>query len=646
MNFYLDPISITHPELAAEWSDKNEITPNDVTAGSHERVWWKGKCGHEWKVSVGNRTYGSGCPYCTTRATLKGFNDLVTLRPDLVAEWNYEKNGDLKPEDFRPFARKKVWWRCKNGHEWQASLNGRSRGYGCRICSNKVVLKGFNDLASQRPDLAAEWSDKNLPVTPDSIVCKKEGSFWWKCSTCGNEYKAWLCHRIRYGTGCPYCSCLKVKAGFNDLKTTDPDIAKDWDYDGNGSLLPEDFFRRALRSVKWKCGNGHSYSMSIYDRTVNGKSCVICDVIFRATFSELLILLWVKRCGISHEMGTDYGEIFLPELSLAFEAECVSLEKQQAQKKKKSDLRKQGITFTILPRATELEKDAVKIRDLFRRHGINIKADIKADIEQLKKEFFGADYREAPYDGGGEFKDVLGANVKYTKIMKTVPLNEANPELIDEWSEKNFPFKPEDEDARSTGKVWWKCRKCGSEWLGIICNRTSKKKSGCHVCAGKRIVIGINDLRTTHPDICKEWSKKNKDLVPEQFSRGSRTLIWWRCKKGHEWQACINNRVRGNGCPICENEPVIKGVNDLATTNPEILHLWSDKNGDLKPEDIRYGYKKQVWWKCKQCGNEYLAQPHSVVLRKGIGCKECQSTIGRYWKGLLTEDEKIKEEYR
>lgn len=647
MTFYDEPLSVTHPQLAAEWSDRNAITPNDVTAGAHDRVWWKGKCGHEWQATINNRVYrGTGCPYCSTRTTLRGFNDLVTLRPDLVKDWNYEKNGDLRPEDFRPFSRKKVWWRCKNGHEWQATLHSRSNGNGCRICGNQVVLQGFNDLASKRPDLAAEWSDKNLPLTPETTMWKKHRSFWWKCPKCGNEYTAWLCHRLNNYARCPYCNGYKVKPGYNDLKTTDPEIVKDWDYDANGSLLPETFFRRSLCSVKWRCSNGHSYAMRIYDRTVKGKSCVICDITFKASFSELLILLWAKREHIDYELGSERGEIFLPTLYLAFEAEGVSQEKQKTQQRKKTALKKQGITLTILPRATDFTEAATKIRNLLKRHGVSIHANLEKDIEELQKDFFGDDFRDKPYDGGGEFKDVLGSNIRYLHRVESIPLNEAFPELCEEWSEKNFPFKPEDEDVRSNGKVWWKCRKCGCEWKGIINNRTSKRRSGCHICAGKKIDIGVNDLRTTNPELCEEWSPKNGDLQPEQFTHGARTLIWWRCKEGHEWQAHIGTRTRGNGCPICARTPVIKGVNDLATTNPEIVPFWSAKNEELSPADIRASYGKQLWWKCGQCGNEYLAQPKSVILRKGIGCKQCQSAIGRNWKGLLSEEEKIKEEYR
>ena len=36
------------PEIAAEWSEKNyPLRPDEVTAFSNKKAWWKGKCGHE-----------------------------------------------------------------------------------------------------------------------------------------------------------------------------------------------------------------------------------------------------------------------------------------------------------------------------------------------------------------------------------------------------------------------------------------------------------------------------------------------------------------------------------------------------------------------------------------------------------------------
>ena len=43
--------------------------------------------------------------------TKRKFISLAEARPDLAKEWNYEKNGDLKPEDVSCGSNKKVWWK-------------------------------------------------------------------------------------------------------------------------------------------------------------------------------------------------------------------------------------------------------------------------------------------------------------------------------------------------------------------------------------------------------------------------------------------------------------------------------------------------------------------------------------------------------
>ncbi len=114
-----------NPELAAEWhpTKNKSITPEDVTPYSDEIVWWLGKCGHEWQVSVHNRNKADGfrgCPYCTNKRVMPGFNDLQTLFPELAAEWHPNKNYGLRPEKVFPNKNGKVWWLCKLGHEYEA----------------------------------------------------------------------------------------------------------------------------------------------------------------------------------------------------------------------------------------------------------------------------------------------------------------------------------------------------------------------------------------------------------------------------------------------------------------------------------------------------------------------------------------------
>ena len=56
-----------------------------------------------------------------------------------MKEYNYEKNKDIKPTDVLCGSNKKVWWKCRNGHEWESTVNNRARGRGCPICAGKKV---------------------------------------------------------------------------------------------------------------------------------------------------------------------------------------------------------------------------------------------------------------------------------------------------------------------------------------------------------------------------------------------------------------------------------------------------------------------------------------------------------------------------
>lgn len=171
-----------HPELVSEWSDKNlPLTPDKITFGSNKRVWWKGSCGHEWQASVKARSGGEKCPICSGARVVEGINDLATLKPQLAQEWS--KKNELKPTEVSVASHKKVIWKCKNGHEWTASIKSRTvNGTGCPYCSHNKVLAGFNDLASQYPEVAAEWSDRNLPLQPTMVTAFANSKAWWKCS--------------------------------------------------------------------------------------------------------------------------------------------------------------------------------------------------------------------------------------------------------------------------------------------------------------------------------------------------------------------------------------------------------------------------------------------------------------------------------
>ena len=85
---------------------------------------------------------------------------LLDLYPDIAAEWNYEKN-DTKPSNYLPHSQKRVWWKCKNGHEYEAKIGNRtSLNRGCPYCYGRYPIVGVNDFATQYPLLVKLWDDE------------------------------------------------------------------------------------------------------------------------------------------------------------------------------------------------------------------------------------------------------------------------------------------------------------------------------------------------------------------------------------------------------------------------------------------------------------------------------------------------------
>lgn len=177
----VNDLSTVNPGLAAEWHpNKNgPLYPNQIMPKSSRKVWWLGKCGHEWEATISSRTTGSGCPYCSGHKLLSGYNDLATVDSDLATEWHSTRNGDLHADQVTAHCAKKVWWIGKCGHEWEATVANRKSGNGCPFCSGRKILKGFNDLATVNSKLAAEWHPtKNGNLSPTQITAGTSKKVW------------------------------------------------------------------------------------------------------------------------------------------------------------------------------------------------------------------------------------------------------------------------------------------------------------------------------------------------------------------------------------------------------------------------------------------------------------------------------------
>lgn len=208
------------------------------------------------------------------------------------------------------------------------------------------------------------------------------------------------------------------------------------------------------------------------------------------------------------------------------------------------------------------------------------------------------------------------------------------PELFYEWNfEKNDELGLDvHKETKGTRKVaWWNCPKCKTPYDMPIVSRVPsprRKESNCPYCAGKRI-NHTNSLAALYPELAEEWHPtKNGELTPHQIAPHSDTVVWWLSKKcGHEWDVIPTVRTAmGCGCPYCakSNARVLKGFNDMWTTNPKLASLLAD------PED---GYKymqrttKKLDWICPKCDSAVRNKKGDLVQSFGLACPSCSDGV-------------------
>lgn len=142
---------------------------------------------------------------------------------------------------------------------------------------NRVVLPGFNDLASQFPELVAEWhSVRNGDLRPDSVVSGSAKRVWWQCVN-GHEWQALAYNRAFNRTGCPTCAGQRAEPGVNDFATTHPALAAQLHPDRNGDLDPTTFMAGSELKLWWRCAEGHEWRGTLPARVRYSVGCPKCS---------------------------------------------------------------------------------------------------------------------------------------------------------------------------------------------------------------------------------------------------------------------------------------------------------------------------------------------------------------------------------
>ncbi len=604
-----------YPDIAEEWHpEKNgELRPEQVTYGSNKKVWWKGKCGHEWNTAVTSRTRGAGCPVCA-QIWATPENNLRVRFPEIAAQWHPEKNGELKPKDVTPGSAKKVWWTCKLGHEWQATVSNRSLGTGCPYCAGRKASPEHN--LSNYPELAQEWHpQKNGGLTPKDVTPGSKKEVWWK-GECGHEWNAAVRDRTA-GAKCPICN-PRGPTPENNLRARYPEIAVQWDREKNGDLKPEDFTPGSNKKVWWKGECGHEWMTSVKTRT-GGSGCPICAQTW-ATPENNLRVRFPEISAQWHPVknGDLKPEDVTPGSGKKVWWTCEHGHEWQATVSNRSLGR--GCPYCA-GRTGLLLHEVSNFGTLMREWHPVKNGDLKPE------EVAAGSHKKVWWKcvHGHEWKAVVKDRVNYGTGCPYCSGQRPSlehclsnyPELVQEWHwEKNGFLTPEDVTPGSHRKVWWKCKN-GHEWQAEAKSRTNG--SGCPICA-QTWATPENNLRTRFPEVAEEWHpEKNGELTPEDITPGSDKKVWWKCKHGHEWKATIHSRAAGRGCPYCAGRRA-SPENNLSN-HPALAREWHPKrNGSLLPEHVTPGTGKEVWWQ-GECGHEWKAAVRDRT--EGADCPIC-----------------------
>jgi hypothetical protein len=542
-----------YPGIAKKWDfEKNtDIFPNQISVKNKIKIWWKCEINpkHKWQKQIQNQIKRNTCPICE-----KEKKSLKITHPNLVKEWDFDRNLNINLNKVSKSSKLQAWWICQNdnSHKWKTKIISRSiNNSSCPFCWRNNRIRHGN-LLKTNPALATQWHselNKDLKVTDVSKGMDKK--VWWKCEK-GDDHiwQAQIISRVR-GTGCPVCANKKVALS-NCLGTTNPTLSEEWDCVKNGPLTPFMVTEGSHKKVWWKCNKvkDHVWKATVYDRSI-GKGCPIC-------VGQLVVK---SNCLASIN----------PEIASQWH------------------LTQNG---KLTP------------------FNVTVNSGIKVFWQCINNDEHIWKTSVAKRVSGSDCPFCTGQKVNSTNNLRTL-----YPEIADSWhSTKNGSLTPESIGACSSKKVWWKCSKGEDHiWRSSVAHRVNGR--GCPVCAGKKVVES-NSLQTLHPKLAKEWHPtKNGKLLPSNVTKGSYKKVWWKCQYNteHIWLAIIDDRVRGNGCPFCkqvqrsklelgiacELQTIFSSVNVLGMKIKINNYFW-DVDIVIKELDLAIEYDGNYWHKGKE----------------------------------------------
>lgn len=490
------------------------------------------------------------------------------------------------------------------------------------------LKKGENDLASRNPELALEWNySKNKNINPDEICYSSNKKVWWICQK-GHEWFAAPNGRRR-GTGCPYCANDLIIPGENDLATIRPELAQEWNTLRNGDILPQNVSCRTNRKVWWLGKCGHEWQATIASRS-DGHGCPYCSGrLVLAGMNDLAS----QRPDIAHEWHTVRNKELLPEMIALnsnkkvwwlgkcgheWQATVANRTSRNSrcpicQKEYHTSFPEQVVFYYL----SKIFPDAIN-------GDLHLGLELDIYIPSLKTAI--------EYDGKEWHNRDISKNNERTKNamcrkngIRLIRIRESG---LDSYDDCECIFRENMLNNETLSQVLHTLLETLKVNVDIDLNRDLPEINQFAISARKE-----KNLATQNPTLALEWNyAKNGKLTPEMITPHSRTIVWWRCKNGHEYQMAVGERNRGEGrqrgCPYCSGRRLLSGYNDLLTVYPDIAQDWDAPKNTTAPSQVAKSSKLNVWWKCQKCGFEWESTVNSRTSKKR-GCPRCGNGKGK-----------------
>lgn len=349
----------------------------------------------------------------------------------------------------------------------------------------------------------------------------------------------------------------------NSIKNLRPYLLKDWDYEKN-CYDPADITIGSDRIIHWKCHKcDHRWKGQAKNRATSGTGCPQCQKRWQTSFNELTLTYYLKHIFNDIKNGHDLSivgikevDIYIPELEAVIEYDSYYYHKDRE------------------------EVDNLKTKVL---------TDQKYNVFRLREQDL------ANIKNAWNFNFNVGKN----NYLKTETIHLFIKYMIDK-----LPIIRSNYNTKQSLNI-------------------DVKRDRFNILKQVRPVILNPSLLDDNPEVSSSWDyNKNSPFKPENFAPSSNIIVWWICSENHRhsWEAQINSRNKGHGCPYCSGNSLTK-EKSLAYVAPHLAKEWNYSKNKERPGKVFAHSNIPCFWDCPACKSTYDKNPNDRIA--GENCPYC-----------------------